>query len=113
MAQLRICDRCAHPVDGPIDATKLRNVVIPAESPSTQKVNAPFECQIAVASPNDLCDLCLVSALVELVIAKLGPVLTPELIAAIGARAKAQRPPVKADAAVALIADAPLLEEKG
>lgn len=85
MAQIRICDRCGARVSGVLDA-EMKSVVVPAASPSTNLVDTDANVTIGVQRGSDLCDPCQVSALVELVVTRLGPTLTPALLAAVSAR---------------------------
>jgi hypothetical protein len=87
MATIRICDRCGAPVSGAID-DGLKSVVVPAASPSTTPVVQDTNVQLGLQRGSDLCDPCQVSALIELVLSRLGPVLTPQLLAAVSARVK-------------------------
>lgn len=87
MATITVCDRCQAPVSGTLDAS-LKSVVVPAASPSTNPVAADANVQLGLQRGSDLCDPCQVSALIELVLTRLGPVLTPELLAAVTTRVK-------------------------
>jgi hypothetical protein len=85
MAQIRICDRCGARVSGVLDA-EIKSVVVPAASPATNHVDTDTNVTIGMQRGSDLCDPCQVSALVELVVTRLGPTLTPALLAAIASR---------------------------
>lgn len=85
MAQIRICDRCGARVSGVLDA-EMKSVVVPAASPATNLVDTDTNVTIGIQRGSDLCDPCQVSALVELVVTRLGPTLTPALLSAIAAR---------------------------
>lgn len=104
MATITICDRCAAPVSGALDDA-IKSVVVPVASPSTNPVTTDANVQLGLRHGSDLCDPCQVSALIELVLTRLGPTLTPELLAGVSARVKdVQAKPVPA--AVADVADA-------
>lgn len=87
MATIKICDRCGAPASGALDDA-LKSVVVPAASPSTRPVKEDANVQLGLQRGSDLCDPCQVSALIELVITRLGPVLTPQFLAAVSARVK-------------------------
>lgn len=85
MATIKICDRCGAKASGVLDEA-MKSVVVPAASPATHPVDADANVTIGVQRGSDLCDPCQVSALVELVVTRLGPTLTPALLAAVSAR---------------------------
>jgi hypothetical protein len=67
MASQRTCNRCGAPVEQPLDPTP-RLVVVPAASPSTQRITKDLDCQIGlVTGPDvdgqtiDYCPPCLLS----------------------------------------------------
>lgn len=106
MATITICDRCGAPTSGALD-NGLKSVVVPAASPSTHPVEKDANVQLGLQRGSDLCDPCQVSALIELVLTRLGLVLTPQLLAAVSARVKdVQAKP--APAAIAEVAAAPI-----
>lgn len=88
MATIQICDRCGARASGVLDAA-MKSVVVPAASPSTNQVDTDANVTIGLQAGSDLCDPCQVSALIELVLSRLGAVLTPALLAAVSARVKA------------------------
>lgn len=86
MATKRICDRCGADVERVLDGTP-KSVVVPPSSPSTTPVAAAVNLELAVKSPNDLCDPCVVSALIELALSTL-QVPIALIVDALRARAK-------------------------
>lgn len=85
MATITVCDRCGAPVSGAIDDS-MKSVVVPVASPSTHAVTEDTNVQLGLRRGSDLCDPCQISALIELVLTRLGPAVTPRLLAAVTAR---------------------------
>lgn len=68
MATIRICDRCG----ATVDPDKGRTISISPGLPSTNPRVVSVDTTITVASTADLCGLCLASATIESVLARLG-----------------------------------------
>lgn len=85
-----VCDRCGAPATATQVETSRRTIVLPTEDPSTSPVTADCEVSLGVTvSPQDLCPICQVSALVEYALARASTALTPTVLGALSVRINA------------------------